>query len=63
MTQVKRPIQPPPTHNCPVCHRAQTKLQRRLTGTTGGSIIYVCAHVGECSMAVNVSQVDTWMAV
>ena len=63
MTQVKRPISPPPIHNCPICHRPQTKLQRRLTATTFGSIIYVCARVGECTAGVNVSKVDTWMAV
>jgi hypothetical protein len=63
MTQVKRTVPPAPAHHCPVCHQPQVKLQRRLTATTGGSIIYVCARSGDCAVGVNLSQVETWVAV
>jgi hypothetical protein len=63
MAQVKRTDPAVPAHQCPVCHQPQIKLQRRLSPTTGGSIIYVCARAGECSIGVNVSQVETWVAV
>ena len=63
MTQVKRNDHPLPAHLCPVCHHPQTKLARRLTPTTNGSTIYVCARPEDCSIGVNVSKVDTWVAV
>jgi hypothetical protein len=63
MTQVKRATPPPPAHHCPVCRHPQTKLQRRLSATTNGSTIFVCTRVGECSIGVNLSRVDTWVAV
>jgi hypothetical protein len=50
-------------HQCPVCHHPQTKLQRRLTEKTNGSTIYVCARSGECSVGVNLTKVETWVAV
>lgn len=63
MNQAKRTEIPPRTHACPVCHYPQTKLRRRLGETTQGSTIYVCARVGECSVAVNLTKVETWVAV
>ena len=54
---------PPPLHQCPVCHRPQTKLQRRLSETKNGSTIYVCPRAGECSVGVNLTKLDTWVAV
>ena len=63
MMQVKRNESAPPVHQCPVCHRPQTKLRRRLSETTQGSTIYVCARSGECSVGVNLTKVDTWVAV
>ena len=63
MTHVKRNDLPSPPHQCPVCRQPQTKLQRRLVPTTNGSTIYVCARAGECSVGVNLSQVETWVAV
>jgi hypothetical protein len=50
-------------HQCPVCHQPQTKLQRVLTAKSNGSTIYVCARVGECAVGVNLTKVDTWVAV
>ena len=63
MMQPKRNDHPPAVHHCPVCHHPQTKIQRRLSGTTNGSTIYVCARNGECSIGINLSKVDTWVAV
>jgi hypothetical protein len=63
MPQVKRNDLPPPVHQCPVCRHPQTKLQRRLSTTTNGSTIFVCTRSGECSIGVNLSRVETWVAV
>jgi hypothetical protein len=63
MSQLKRNDAPPPAHQCPVCHQPQTKLRRRLGEKTLGSTIYVCARLGECSVAVNLTKVETWVAV
>jgi hypothetical protein len=54
---------PAPLHECPVCHRPQTRLQRRLSETKNGSTIYVCSHAGECSIGVSLTKLDTWVAV
>jgi hypothetical protein len=62
IVQAKR-IVPAAIHNCPVCHRPQTRIQRRLTPTTGGSIIYVCIRAKECSVGIDLSKVDTWVAL
>ena len=61
--QPKRKDSAPAVHQCPVCHYPQPKIQRRLGGTTRGSTIYVCARAGECSVGMNLSKVDTWVAV
>lgn len=63
MMPAKRIDNPLPAHHCPVCHHPQIKLQRRLGPTTTGSTIYVCARAGECSVGINVTKVDTWVAV
>ena len=61
--QVKRNDGPGPVHQCPVCHEPQTKLQRRLTETTNGATMYVCARAGVCSVGINLTKLDTWVAV
>ena len=61
--QTKDKAGPPPVRQCPVCHYPQTKIARRLSETARGSTIYVCARVGECSVGVNLSKVETWVAV
>ena len=48
---------------CPVCRHPQTKVQRRLTATKNGSTIYLCTRVGQCSVAMNLNKMDTWIAV
>ena len=63
MVQLKRNDSPPSTHQCPVCHYPQTKVQRRLTATMNGSTTYVCARTGECSVGVNLTKLETWVAV
>jgi hypothetical protein len=63
MQPAKRSETPLPAHHCPVCHHPQMKLQRRLSPTTNGSTIYVCARSGECAVGVNVTKIDTWVAV
>ena len=54
---------PGSTHQCPVCHQPQTKLQRRLSATQNGSAIYVCPRTGECSVGVDLAKLDTWVVV
>ena len=63
MMQPKRADRPPAVHQCPVCQHMQTKIQRRLSGERHGSTIYVCARAGECSIGINLTKVDTWVAV
>lgn len=57
----KEPV--PSLHHCPVCNHPQTKIQRRLGDAAGGSTVYVCARSGECSIGVNLSKVENWVAV
>ena len=54
------PYVPP---RCPVCQHPQTRVQRRLTENTNGSTMYVCIRVGQCSVGMNLSKMDTWVAV
>ena len=64
MLQPKRNVTPPPpVHRCPVCQYPQTKIARRLSETTRGSTIYVCARAGDCSVGVNLTKVETWVVV
>jgi hypothetical protein len=63
MTKSQRKEPAPSLHQCPVCHHPQTKLQRKLGGIARGSTIYVCARADECSVGMNLSKVETWVAV
>ena len=63
MLKPKAADRPPILHQCPVCQQEQTKIQRRLNGGTTGSTVWVCARAGQCSVGINLSQVDTWVAV
>lgn len=60
---ISKPVARPVVHECPVCHRPQTKIQRRLDTEKLGSTNYVCAHAGECCLGVNLTKVTTWVAV
>jgi ssDNA-binding Zn-finger/Zn-ribbon topoisomerase 1 len=63
MLQSKRNDHPPAVHQCPVCQRPQTKIQRRLGEKTHGSTNYVCTRAADCSLGIDLSKVDTWVAV
>ena len=63
MAPPKRNERPDRDPECPVCHHPQTKVQRRLSETTNGSTMYVCTRVGQCSVAMNLNKMDTWVAV
>jgi hypothetical protein len=52
----------PPAHECPACHQPQTKIQRKISETQLGAVCFVCARA-ECSLGLNLSKVDTWVAV
>jgi hypothetical protein len=62
MTDHKLPLRPV-VHQCPVCHFPQTKIQRKLDGERHGATIYVCARAGECAVGLNLTKVETWVAV
>ena len=53
----------PLVRQCPVCHHPQTKIQRLLNGATQGSTTYICARADECSVGINLSKLETWVAV
>jgi hypothetical protein len=53
----------PPVHECPVCHFPQTKIQRRVGAAKHGSTNYVCSRAEDCVLGINLTQVDTWVAV
>jgi hypothetical protein len=61
--QPKGNDRPPVLHICPVCQHPQTKIQRRLNGVSTGSTVYVCARGEQCTIGMNLSKVDTWVAV
>lgn len=48
---------------CPVCSHPQTKIQRQLNGEKHGSVNYVCARADVCPVGINLTKVDTWVAV
>jgi hypothetical protein len=52
----------PTVHECPVCHCPQTKIQRVLSEGKYGSISYVCSRV-ECAVGLDLSKLQTWVAV
>lgn len=53
---------PAAVHQCPVCHHPQTKIRRKLSDEKQGATNYVCTRV-ECVIGINLSKVDTWVAV
>lgn len=53
----------PVVRECPVCHFPQTKIQRKLNGERGGATNYVCSRADECAVGINLSKVETWVAV
>jgi ssDNA-binding Zn-finger/Zn-ribbon topoisomerase 1 len=53
----------PAVRECPVCHHPQTKIQRRLNGAPTGATVYVCARADECTVGMNLSKIETWVAV
>jgi hypothetical protein len=62
MPIIKQPLRPP-VHECPACHQPQTKIQRKLGEERLGSVCYVCSRVGECSLALDLRNIETWVAV
>lgn len=52
----------PAVHECPACHQPQTKIQRKIGETPLGAICFVCARP-DCSLGLNLTKVDTWVAV
>jgi len=54
---------PTPPHQCPVCHQPQTKLQRRLSETNNGSTMYACPRTGQWSVGVDLTKLETRVAV
>jgi hypothetical protein len=62
MTERKAPA-PPVVHHCPVCHFPQTKIQRKLSDDKHGATNYVCTRANDCVLGINLSKVDTWVAV
>lgn len=58
----QKPAPRPVVHDCPVCHFPQTKIQRKLAGEKHGATNYVCART-ECVLGINLTKVDTWVAV
>ena len=62
MTDNKLPIRPV-VHQCPVCQFPQTKIRRKLGDEKHGATNYVCTRAAECVLGINLSKVDTWVAV
>jgi hypothetical protein len=62
MTDRKLPASPI-VHQCPVCQFPQTKIQRKLDGERRGATSYICARTGQCAVAINLSKLETWVAV
>jgi hypothetical protein len=52
----------PAVHECPSCQQPQTKIQRKLNETQLGATCFVCARP-ECSLGMNLTKVDNWVAV
>jgi hypothetical protein len=53
----------PVVRQCPVCQFPQTKIQRLVDGKSRGATSYICGRTGECAIAINVSKLETWVAV
>ena len=52
----------PAVHECPACHQPQTEIQRKIGETPLGAVCFVCARP-DCSLGLNLTKVDTWVAV
>lgn len=61
MANVKQPLAPA-LRLCSSCHLPQTKIQRVLGSGKLGSISYVCSRP-TCSLSIDLSKLDTWVAV
>jgi hypothetical protein len=61
MTNIKQSAAPA-AHLCSSCHLPQTKIQRVLGTGKLGSISYVCSRPA-CSLSVDLSKLETWVAV
>ena len=51
----------PAVHQCPSCHRPQTKIKRVLGAGKFGSSNFVCSR-SDCALAIDVSKLETWVA-
>ena len=51
----------PAVHQCPCCHRPQTKIKRVLGAGKFGSSNFVCSRT-DCALAIDVSKLETWVA-
>jgi len=58
-----KPVIRPAVHHCPVCHCPQTKIQRKLADEKHAATNYVCARSRQCVLGIDLSKVDTWVAV
>ena len=50
----------PAAHHCPSCRQPQTKITRVLGNGKFGSINFVCSRM-ECTLAIDVSKLETWV--
>ena len=50
----------PAAHICPSCHQPQTKIKRVLGDGKFGSRNFVCSRK-ECTLAIDVSKLETWV--
>ena len=62
MTDHSMPVRPA-MHECPMCHLPQTRIQRKLDGEKHGATNYVCARPSQCALGIDLSKVETWIAV
>jgi hypothetical protein len=62
MTDPKLSPARPLLHQCPVCQHPQTKIQRKLSEDRHGSTNFVCTR-SDCSVGINLAQVETWTVV
>lgn len=52
----------PVVHECPVCHFPQTKIRRKLSEDKQGATNFVCSRV-DCVVGIDLTKVETWVAV
>jgi hypothetical protein len=53
----------PVLHLCPVCGHPQAKIQRVVGSVTRGSITFICARAGECTVGVSLGKIANWIEV